>query len=76
MFYALIKTAKLTRHEDKERLLAASISQWLSQVLVGWTTHLHQPVHWVSRKKNKEVSLRKGREKKTKEKGEKNHRRI
>lgn len=33
--HSLIKTAKLTRHEDKGQLLAASISQWLSQVPVG-----------------------------------------
>jgi len=61
--------------------LAASISQWLSQVPVGWITHFHQPVHWVSRKKKqrgfiKEREKNKNKNKNKTEKGEKDHRRI
>ena len=48
----LIKATKLTRREDGGGFLADSISLWLSQVPMGWTAHLNQPVHWISRRNN------------------------
>lgn len=65
--HTLIKAAKLTRREDKGRLLAAGISQWPSQGPMGWTKHLHQPVHWGSRKNNNNKNTTKKQQKKTKQ---------
>lgn len=59
----LIKPAKLTRREDGGSILADSISLWHSQVPVGWTPHLDQPAHWITRR-NKGKGFTEGRERK------------